>query len=413
MANLKYDKLIQSLSGLKEQKLSEDFDKKFWQKFEQAPVVPMPPMGAALSPVSIAAIAAPALVACVIGVFVFLKSDMPQVNILQGESVIQSASKTEKADLHRNLKTGDRIKTGPDSWVVLEVENGYRIKVQPGTELTVKQLKPAFLNGKTQFKLDKGQVLVSIGDQIHRKYPLEIMTPNAFARAMGTQFLVSAPVNNTAASQISVLKGVVQVGNDANTVNIKQGEQTFVGKDKIIRAETIVESKRLQLEEAFQFSKRNRAILLLSMSPDRYKQLLKPCAIYIRFEVRNATAVKLEQITQRIMEAQQKKDVVEHLVAVREMEAVIRNQNQVEKVPLLLFVGAYYNSLKEYSHAVRIFTDVSLQFPNSSFASLALMAKARILETSLGKTAESKQITAQILRAYPDSPEAKLLSNSV
>lgn len=403
-------RLSQALKELRSVEPKEGFDERFWKKFELE-TSPMPVAAPSLSFSWLGALSAIVAVAA-IAIFILIPLDEPHISMTQGMNLLKNK---------QILKVGDRLQTNSASWLVFELEKGYRVKLEPNSEITVQKLKKKWWPGKSVFKLNKGQVLVSIGDQVHRKYPFEVMTPNAFARAMGTQFMVSAPSLNSPGSKISVLKGTVKVGSaeadhalGSSAIDVHQGFETSVNTNQSPeKPQALLDRVKRQLEESFQFSQTNRAILLISMSPNRVKELLKPCGIYIRFEHRTPAVIQIEEITKKIIEAQDKKDEVAHLIAVREMENVVMQNKDVESTSLLLFIGAYYHYLKEYVHAIRLFDEVVNRYPDSSMASLALMAKADILKNSLNDNTASEQIYKQILTSYPDSPESQSLQEAL
>ncbi len=340
----------------------------------------------------------------------------PSAEIVQGQVMVQTNSQTSPFQLipKHSLAEGDTLRTGESGWTILELENGYQIQLNPNAEIFVKELKPRFLPGKTVFYLKSGQTLVSIGGPKHVRYPLEIVTPNAFARAMGTQFMVSAPTGLNLDSSIRVLSGTVQVGQVTHdrTVRgsqrfVRAGEETEVSrtsKDPSVRQ--MAAETRLELEELFQFSRKSRAILLIGMGQNRFRELLKPCAIYLRIQSSDENVSSIAVVAREIQDAVESDDQERHLAAVERLEDKIEKQSELSRAPLLLFTGAYYYYLEEYQDAARIFSDVSLKYPRSGYASLALLAEAAVQNEKLANVEKAKLLAREILSRYPESPEA-------
>src|SRR3989338_357052 len=238
----RYEKIGQMLHGLSRQELGPDFDEKFWKRFKAETA----PRNGFFWPALGVIAASAAFFFAAAHIFV----ERPSLQIVQGHALIQTGSNAEAQSARPKnlLNEGSRIQTDQESWVILEFQDGYQIKLNPGSELWVKELKSRFLPGKTVFYLNRGQTLVSIGGADHKRYPMEIVTPNAFARAMGTQFLVSAPTLQNQDSKISVLNGVVRVGRrvsrqtEENALSVDAGSDVQVSEgSKDLRAQQIAE----------------------------------------------------------------------------------------------------------------------------------------------------------------------------
>ena len=400
----RYENLGKILQNLPKEKLSEDFDERFWKRFRARSGYRWMPAAAALLLVSLAV--------CMFAGNVFLEK--PSAEIVQGEVTVQPASKEVSVRLtsKRLLNRGDRIKAAASGWAILELENGYQIKLNSGSEIILKKLKPRFLPGKTVVSLIRGQALVSIGGDRHVRYPFEIVTPNAFARAMGTQFMVSAPSELNPASGIRVLSGTVQAGQVSGGRSLDSGSVT-AGKEiqisnlsKGLLARPMAEKVRAELEELFQFSKKNRAILLIGMGPNRVRDLLKPCAIYLRTQSSDDQVSGITDLVKDIQKAVEGDDRGRHLTAAENLEEIAEKQSELNPVPLLLFTGAYYSYLAEYKEAARVFGNISLKYPKSNYASLALIAEAVIQKEKLADPEKAKALVREILARYPESVDA-------
>ena len=410
-------KLEEILRQAGQQPLPEGFDKRFWRRFELEKDLPIPGNPWLGLPVNRAAI--PSLVGIlmlVLGLALSTPQDRPSVNVMVGEvSVVHKnrEGQSQPLELHQKLQTGDRIKVSKSGWVLIELAKGYRIKINPDSEISIGGLKRRYFPGKTTFDLSKGQALVSIGDELKRKYPVEVRTANAFARAIGTQFVVAAPSAGNPYSNISVLKGTVKVGlaqnksDETPSLLVHHGNEISVSDGFLpLEPQKMLEKRRQELEELFQFSKKNRIILLISMSPMRARELLSPCMIYFRIEADQVIAEKLKNIAINIQEASEDQAIEKHLEAAQALEEAIENQTELDRVPVLLFVGAYYSYLKQYEEALRVFENISLKYPNSHFSSLSLMAAVILYDEKLHSPAKAVSLAHEILKKYPQSYEA-------
>ena len=411
-----YENIAELLRSLPKETLSRDFDNRFWKRFdEELSAAPVLGWASFITPLKIAV---PVAILALVGLMVIPHAfvDKPSVTITQGKVLIQDKGSTAVRNLRGQqiLSAGDRIQTNEAGWLILELENRYRIKLHPDSELIIQNLKSRFTANETVLELVKGQTLVSIGAENHMKYPLRILTPNAFARAMGTQFMVAAPSQAHPNSMISVVTGTVKVGATQSalfgkrSVAVTSGYEASLGlRQSEVKIEKIVESRRMELEELFQFGKKNQVILLISMSPGRVRELLTPCPIYIRIESRDSALQSLAAIADDILKATRDEDKIEHIKAIHAMEEAVDNQTDLDRVPLLLFIGAYYAHLHEYEEASWVFQRIYLQYADSSYASLAMMADAVLRQEHLENKEEAEALKKKIMSLYPHSFEAK------
>ncbi len=386
-------KLSKLLGKLKKIEPREGFDKRFWTQFEiKTNLLPTP--GAFLP--------MPAIAACVVGValagFLALQLapvDHPQITVEQNTVVSQNTVGARHAV---PLRENDTIKTDSSGWTVLELADRYQIKLLPDSEITVKKLKSKWFPGHTEFTLQKGQVLVDIGGPQHIKYPLQVRAPGFLARAMGTQFAVSE-------SSVSVLTGTVRV----NPAHVSAPIDVHGGYKFDSASRTTNPNTLSTLKDQFQFSKKNRVILMIPMSSTRVQQLLKPCALYLRIESTHPLSEYLPQIAAAANLASDTKDKELHYEIASKIEAIANVDSDLDRVSLYLFLGSYYAFIEKYDDALRLFDKVASDYPDSSMASLALMAKATLFQERLGQPDRAAPILEKIRERYPDSYEAQIL----
>jgi ferric-dicitrate binding protein FerR (iron transport regulator) len=340
------------------------------------------------------------------------EQDLPAARLVQGAVTIAdgaSASASVPLRPSRELHPGDTIRTGAGAWAIFELPGKYRVKIHPSSEVVLDQVKPHWLPGKTVLHLSQGEVLVSIGEEEGLvRYPLEVLTPIAFARALGTQFAVRASPDAGGAS-VQVLRGAVQAGSIASgaaRASIHAGEEVRIAGGFLPIAPSKIAGERLrELSELFQFGRNDQAILLIGMGPDRVDELLKPCAIYLKFETNNESALRMMQAVREIQQVKPG-DREAHLPAVRALEAASRLRPRENRMPPLLFTAAYYDYAGSPADAVRIFKELAGAYQHSAYRSLALMAGARI-QARTGDKAGARVYAGEILASHPRSPEAE------
>jgi|SRR5579859_175613 len=120
------------------------------------------------------------------------------------------------------------IKTG-DGYILLHLEDGSDILVQPHTQLILKQ--PAPTNWQ-RLQLLLGQIKATIQKRVSGSPPFQIGTPSAVISVRGTRFYVEVDKHKT--TQVDVEEGEVQLENAKGVgapVVIKAGSSSRVGED--------------------------------------------------------------------------------------------------------------------------------------------------------------------------------------
>jgi len=363
---------------------------------------------------------APALtLACIllIGSFLYIGvgtlRDEPHAALLNGNVYIQRGETRTPLANKDHLKSGDRIITGAKDWIILELMGKYQIKIDPNSEVIIQNLKPRYLPGQTQLNLTRGNLYVSIKTANNKKYPFEVSTSNTIATAMGTQFGVSAPTVLMPHSWVGVLQGEVKVfhrnpvsQSRGNFVNVLPGNEVYVDSatDDLTLRE-MLESKRRVLDEIFNFSKRNQALLLISMGESRIDELLEPSALYLEIDSNHEKITRIKKFAHDIVRAAEYSNYSRQAKALAGLEQAILSQDEIDQVPVMLFIGAYYAFLEEHESALRVFRQIAKDHPESSYRSLALLAQAR-MHYILGDLEQAAALAQSIANTYPDSPEA-------
>ena len=406
--------------GLKEKKFPENFDQEFWERLDQEKLKPPVSMEKIPAVSMMAGIAGIMLMIIVFGFLVIQKPDEPVVDLIQG-TVSRAIKGFEPKPLSKGneLKKGDHIVTGPSDWLIVELEDKYQVKLEPNSSVIINELKTKWF-GKSVFRLTKGQVLVSIRSK--KPYPFEVKTPNAYARAIGTQFAVQVSSFVKPVSWVGIVEGKVEVGKldqlekkgagyDSNLspfLTITAGNEVYISEeiDKPVGRQ-MIDAKREELAELFQFAKKNQLILLISMSENRVNELLAPALIFLTIDTKDQELKPVEHAANQIGQAIQQDDFYQREKAAAKFEEAIMSQTKLDQASGLLAAGAYYYFLKKYDESVRVFEDVIKQYPNSSLRSLALMAAAKIYHEQLNNSERALELTEEIITNYPKSYEAK------
>ena len=115
------------------------------------------------------------------------------------------------------LRAGDRIKTSADNSALLRyLTEPTQIKLQPGTQLKLDQ----DLAGK-RLELLVGTITAKVAPQ-PTSHPMLISTPQAEAKVIGTEFLLTVDASST---HLEVIEGAVRISNR------DEGKAVFVGRD--------------------------------------------------------------------------------------------------------------------------------------------------------------------------------------
>lgn len=137
------------------------------------------------------------------------------------------------------LTHGDRIITGKNSWLKLDVDGDKELKVGAKTYISLEELTYDGSGEKTGVKLFKGKLWTNIKKKLGTDDEFEIRTPNAIMGARGTKFLVSydeVPSDtgtNKNKAKLTVIEGTVQAVATA-TVKVKDQNGNVVDKQLTI-----------------------------------------------------------------------------------------------------------------------------------------------------------------------------------
>lgn len=153
------------------------------------------------------------------------------VTFVKGEALLKKNQDNEWIKLKQGdlIKQGDSIKTEMASTLEITFEDKSVLFMRPNTLLTIdtSQKKGVFaiINN---INLKTGKTISNIKKATGTETRYEVTTPSAIAAARGTDFRIS--VDEMLSTRAEVLDGKVMVFASGKTVEVKEGEGTFIEK---------------------------------------------------------------------------------------------------------------------------------------------------------------------------------------
>jgi len=370
-------------------------------------------------PLVLVRIAATFVVVISVGLYVYSSQpSLPGVIASEGLVMVQGAKDASFKEIGPayKFKTGDIVTARKGAQVDIGLSDKYAMRLKEGSSLRIAKLTPRYGSGKADFQLIEGKVLVSV-EPGFKGSKFVVDTPTATAVALGTKFSVDSTGEDKPRTEVSVLQGKVKVGarySPERIVLAKQFVTVAAGQKTDVYADTIptppqrlIEEEWSQLEELYQIGKKPQVMLLIKNTPDRVKQLLKPCPIFITDEKPREVPVLLEEALLKTAEAVKSNDPAKHLESVKLLERIVKEYpNPKYDVQLLLYIGAYYEYLDMHKEAISSFRGLLKKYPNSPLASMAQCAIGIIYEEKLGDAEKANEAYKLVLQNYPNSLEA-------
>ncbi|MCX5679027.1 MAG: FecR domain-containing protein [Candidatus Omnitrophica bacterium] len=327
-----------------------------------------------------------------------------------GESVARPVTPLQE------LKEGDVITAQGASQLDINMMNKYTVRVKPGTTFRIAKLALRFGNGTVDIRLADGNMLVDI-EKGFKGSKFIITTDAGTARALGTKFSVSSTNNKKQIMNVDVLEGNVEVNSSyrpsktliaRQTVIVGPGQKTEVTAGDLPEPpQRLIEEEWRKLEELYQIGRKPKVLLLLKNTPDRVKQLLAPCPIYISDEKPRELPVELEDAVMKTREAIDTGDASKHIESIKILEGMVARYPRAKYNPqLLLYIGSYYEYIDHHQDAMRVFREVTKRYPESQFAGMAQCAIGIIYEEKLNDPAMAEGAFKLVLSKYPNSLEA-------
>ncbi|MXN73336.1 LysM peptidoglycan-binding domain-containing protein [Burkholderia sp. 4701] len=111
------------------------------------------------------------------------------------------------------LTEGDRVRTGANGFVTLELADGTHMSLPPDSQLDLKTLRRTVLTGTLdrEFELTRGTVDSEVTHLKKRDDRFQIRSPSVVAGVRGTRFRVNYDAAGNATTRVEVLDGAVGV----------------------------------------------------------------------------------------------------------------------------------------------------------------------------------------------------------
>jgi hypothetical protein len=343
----------------------------------------------------------------------------PYVKSARGEIEIfdKSSGEWERAQSVFKLAKGDIIRTASSSQIDLIAPGSYTMRIKENAEVEIASLSHTRINGAVSYELRHGIALIDICTSF-RGAEFIVKTPTAEARALGTKFAVDVTDGKKSKTWVGVIDGEVEVKSTHKPLTlakaqekiiVKAGQKTEVWKGKTpVSPERLLEEEWKKLEDLYQLEGKVRVALIISTGKDRARELLRPCPIYVSDVEPRTIPTLLEEAITDVNKAIEKKDRAAHFDAIGKLEQIVEKYPSPSyNVQFLLFIGAYYSYIDLFEEAIATFDKVVDKYPKSSLASLAQAAKAIIYEEELKDAETAIEIYKELLKYYPNSPEAE------
>jgi hypothetical protein len=159
--------------------------------------------------------------------------DAAQVMLSEGTTMlVRGTSFSTPVRREVPIRSGDRIRTGPDGRVQLRFADGALMSIQPGSDFRIEAYAFDAVRQRSFFELMQGSVRAvsgSIGRRDRDDYRLK--TPTATIGIRGTEFTVDEALcpstgcvaGTTAGLTVTVIAGRVSVTNEAGSIEVPAG----------------------------------------------------------------------------------------------------------------------------------------------------------------------------------------------
>jgi Flp pilus assembly protein TadD len=167
-----------------------------------------------------------------------------EIRIVQAELTVEvstdGGNRWILTQTNQSLRTGDHLRTGPNSSVTLLLSDNSVVRFGALTELEI--LRPHEPGAESGLRLFRG--LLSF---LHRDRPgrIRVITRGAVAGIDGTEFVMAVElIDGTERTTLSVIDGIVSFGNEQNTLIVTNKQQAIAepGKAPMFTAGFIAEN---------------------------------------------------------------------------------------------------------------------------------------------------------------------------
>jgi len=311
-----------------------------------------------------------------------------------------------------NLHEGDIIKAAENSFIDIELDGIYKMRIKPESEILAKNITRSRREGVTQFELIKGNLLVKI-DKPLDKSKFQVKTPFGIAEAKGTEFMVNMKSIDSQ-TLLGVAEGSVLVKTVEKECLVNKDEKVIVSSSGVTRGPYPLEKEDEEdLKEIKQIGK-IFVVLGISDTPQRTKELLSPARLYAYGKYPIEVGDMLDRVLVLLSRASKTDNRELHLSSIEKLRKIIEQYPNEEYNPqILLFLGAYYEYLSLHSEAIQVFEQTEDKYKGTKWGTIAMLAQGIIYEEKLEEISKAKEIYDKILTSYPESPEAKFVKEKL
>ncbi len=171
--------------------------------------------------------------------------------------------------VRRLVQAGEQLSTGPLGYCTLNWIDGTRIRMEPGTELTVQKCQVHRGAKQAAFRLDIGKIWIRVLRVLSQQDKFLINTPTATAGVRGTMFSVEVAADG--ATEISVYEGQVTVASGGGEMKVDPAHAASLGGSQ---TDPQVTRLSAQQQEIWQQQMQHLGPYLAITSPDNNAEFL-------------------------------------------------------------------------------------------------------------------------------------------
>ncbi|MFH1867475.1 MAG: FecR domain-containing protein [Candidatus Omnitrophota bacterium] len=341
---------------------------------------------------------------------------LPYVEFVAGDVKIYHQAKEIWIPLQADvrLKAGDKIHSRKGAIFNIVSRGKYKARVKDNSIIVIAKIKSGWRDIDTDFNISYGNLLVNTAEGF-KGSKMNIYTPSCDAEVVGTAFIVRALGQET---WLGVLEGRVKVISKVHPFKAESMSRTtaFVssGQKIVIKPygypsmpELFSEKEWRMMQELYQLTQEQRVILLIGTGPDRIEELLGPRPVYISGIERIGIPKDISEKISFIADAIKVNNYEVIPEAIRDLEHFLQERSDPKyNVEILMFIASHYHYMHDYENAIRVFSNIIENHPDSSLASLAQCAVATIYLKDLKDLNQARINYGNLLKSYPDSVDA-------
>jgi hypothetical protein len=152
------------------------------------------------------------------------RSTVAQVLSAKGPIAIQEGTSAAAG----NLGEGSRVETAQGASVLLQLQDGTRILIEPGSKVILEKMRQYYASDavEARIKLESGRI--EVNSPRERRFPFEVNTQRGTAAVRGTEFRVAA---NGAANTSEVLRGSIAYSAARTSLALPAGDGVSLPAD--------------------------------------------------------------------------------------------------------------------------------------------------------------------------------------